>query len=140
MRLMPKRVKYRKSHRGRMRGKATRGNALTIGEYGLQSQELGWVSAQELEAGRVASSHFLGKSGRLFIRVFPHKSVTAKPVETRMGKGKGEPEYWAAVVKPGTMLYELAGVPEEMAKQAFNRIAHKLSVKVRMVSRAGLKA
>ena len=135
MRLMPRRVKFRKSHRGRIKGKATRGNTLAMGEYGLQSLESGWVSAEELEAGRVASSHFLGKSGRLFIRVFPHKSVTAKPIETRMGKGKGEPAYWAAVIKPGTILYELAGVPEDMAKQTFNRIAHKLSVKVRMVSR-----
>lgn len=135
MRLMPKRVKFRKSQRGRIKGKATRGNTLAIGEYGLQSLESGWVSAEELEAGRIASSHFLGKSGRLYIRVFPHKSVTAKPVETRMGKGKGEPEFWAAVVKPGTILYELAGVPEESARQAFNRVAHKLSVKVRMVTR-----
>ena len=135
MRLMPKRVKFRKSHRGRMKGKATRGNTLAMGEYGLQSLESGWVSAEELEAGRVASSHFLGKSGRLFIRVFPHKSVTAKPIETRMGKGKGEPAYWAAVIKPGNILYELTGVPEDMARQAFNRIAHKLSVKVRMVAR-----
>ncbi|MFN3466527.1 MAG: 50S ribosomal protein L16 [Candidatus Brocadiales bacterium] len=135
MRLMPKRVKFRKSHRGRIKGKATRGNALSIGEYGLQSLESGWVSAEELEAGRVASSHFLGKSGRLFIRVFPHKSVTAKPIETRMGKGKGEPAYWAAVIKPGNILYELTGVTEDMAKQAFNRIAHKLSIKVRMVAR-----
>lgn len=132
---MPKRVKFRKSHRGRMKGKATRGNTLAMGEYGLQSLESGWVSAEELEAGRVASSHFLGKSGRLFIRVFPHKSVTAKPIETRMGKGKGEPAYWAAVIKPGNILYELTGVPEDMARQAFNRIAHKLSVKVRMVAR-----
>ncbi|HHT9119264.1 MAG TPA: 50S ribosomal protein L16 [Candidatus Hypogeohydataceae bacterium YC41] len=135
MRLMPKRVKFRKSQRGRIKGKATRGNTLAIGEYGLQSLESGWVSAEELEAGRIASSHFLGKSGRLYIRVFPHKSVTAKPVETRMGKGKGEPEFWAAVVKPGTILYELAGVPEDSARQAFNRVAHKLSVKVRMVTR-----
>lgn len=137
MRLMPKRVKFRKTHRGRLKGKATRGNTLTIGEYGLQSLEPGWVSAEELEAGRVAASHFMGKSGRLFIRVFPHKSVTSKPIETRMGKGKGEPDYWAAVVKPGTVLYEVAGVPEEMARQTFNRVAHKLSVKVRMVTRRG---
>ncbi|HHT9153582.1 MAG TPA: 50S ribosomal protein L16 [Candidatus Hypogeohydataceae bacterium YC40] len=135
MRLMPKRVKFRKSQRGRIKGKATRGNTLAIGEYGLQSLESGWVSAEELEAGRIASSHFLGKSGRLYIRVFPHKSVTAKPVETRMGKGKGEPEFWAAVVKPGTILYELAGVPEESARQACNRVAHNPSVKVRMVTR-----
>jgi large subunit ribosomal protein L16 len=132
---MPKRVKFRKSHRGRIKGKATRGNTLATGEYGLQSLEPGWVSAQELEAGRVAASHFMGKAGKLFIRVFPHKSITSKPIETRMGKGKGEPEYWAAVIKPGTILYELTGVPEEMAKQTFNRIARKLSVKVRMVAR-----
>lgn len=137
MRLMPKRVKFRKTHRGRIKGNATRGNTLAIGEYGLQSLESGWVSAEELEAGRVAAAHFLAKSGKLYIRVFPHKSVTSKPIETRMGKGKGEPAYWAAVIKPGNILYELTGVPEESAKQVFNRIAHKLSVKVRMVSRRG---
>jgi large subunit ribosomal protein L16 len=134
---MPKRVKFRKTHRGRIKGKATRGNTLAIGEYGLQSLEPGWISAQQLEAGRVAAAHFMGKSGRLFIRVFPQKSVTSKPIETRMGKGKGEPEFWAAVVKPGTVLYELAGMSEDMARQAFNRIAHKLSVKVKMVTRKG---
>lgn len=135
MRLMPKRVKYRKSHRGRIKGNATRGNTVVFGEYGLQALEPGWISAQQIEAGRVASSHFLSGEGKLIIRIFPHKSVTAKPIETRMGKGKGEPDYWAAVVKPGTILYEIGGVREDLAKQALNRVAHKMPVKTRFISR-----
>lgn len=135
MRLMPKRVKFRKSHRGRIKGNATRGNTVAFGEYGLQATEPGWVSAQHLEAGRVAVAHFLSGEGRLTVRVFPHKSVSAKPIETRMGKGKGEPDFWAAVVKPGTILYEIGGVHEDLAKQAFNRVAHKLPIKTRFVSR-----
>lgn len=101
----------------------------------MQSAEPGWITAQQLEAGRVAVSHFLAREGKLTIRVFPQKSVSSKPIETRMGKGKGEPEFWVAVVKPGTVLYEVAGVPESMAREAFNRVAHKLPVRVRMVSR-----
>ncbi|MFQ5956592.1 MAG: 50S ribosomal protein L16 [Candidatus Brocadiales bacterium] len=135
MRMMPKRVKFRKTHRGRIKGNATRGHTVAFGEYGLQSTEPGWITAQQLEAGRIAVSHFLAREGKLTIRVFPQKSVSSKPIETRMGKGKGEPEFWVAVVKPGTVLYEVAGVPEPMARQAFNRVAHKLPVRVRMVSR-----
>lgn len=135
MRLMPKRVKYRKSHRGRIKGNATRGNSVVFGEYGLQTLEPGWISAQQIEAGRVTASHLLSGEGKLVIRIFPHKSITAKPIETRMGKGKGEPDYWAAVVKPGTILYEIGGVHEDLAKQAFNKVAHKMPVKTRFVYR-----
>src|SRR6516165_5276382 len=111
MPLMPKRVKFRKTQRGRVRGQASRGNAVAFGEYGLQTEEAGWLSAEAIEAGRVTATHFIRGEGRLYIRVFPHKSVTAIPAETRMGKGKGEPEYWAAVVKPGMILFEVAGLP-----------------------------
>lgn len=135
MRLMPKRVKFRKAQRGRIHGNATRGHTVAFGEYGLQSTEPGWITAQQIEAGRIAVSHFLGREGKLTIRIFPQKSVSSKPIETRMGKGKGEPEFWVAVVKPGTVLYEIGGVPEAMARQVFNRVAHKLPVKVRMIAR-----
>lgn len=135
MRLMPKRVKFRKNQRGRIKGNATRCNTVAFGEYGLQSMGSCFVTAQQLEAGRVAVSHFLQGEGKLTIRVFPQKPVSSKPIETRMGKGKGEPEFWVAVVKPGTVLYEIGGVPEVMAKQAFSRVAHKLPVKVRMITR-----
>ncbi|HHT9117474.1 MAG TPA: 50S ribosomal protein L16 [Candidatus Hypogeohydataceae bacterium YC38] len=135
MQLMPKRVKFRKTHRGRIKGRATRGQTVAFGEYGLQALEPGWVTAQQLEAGRVAASHFLAREGKLVVRAFPHKSVTAKPIETRMGKGKGEPAFWVAVVKPGTIIYEVSGVPEDLARQAFNRIAHKMPVRVRMITR-----
>ena len=123
MALMPKRVKHRKSQRGRIKGKATRGNRVVFGDFGLQAMQGGWVSAQTIEAGRVAASQYLRNEGRLYIRVFPHKSVTSIPLETRMGKGKGEPEFWAAVVRPGTMLYELSGVSEEAARICFSRLA-----------------
>ena len=132
---MPKRVKYRKTQRGRVRGNACRGNTVSHGEFGLQSLEGGWLSAEALEAGRVTVAQFLRGEGRLYIRVFPHKSVTSIPAETRMGKGKGEPEYWAAVVRPGTVLYELSGVTEAAAKICFARLAHKMPVRVRMVKR-----
>lgn len=135
MRLMPKRVKFRKSQRGKIKGNATKGNTVCFGEYGLQSTEQGMITAQQLEAGRVAATHFVAREGKLVIRVFPHKPVTSKPIETRMGKGKGEPELWVAVVKPGTVLYEMGGVPEETARQAFNRIAYKMPVKVRFLHR-----
>jgi large subunit ribosomal protein L16 len=133
--MMPKRVKFRKCQRGRIKGNATRCNTVAFGEYGLQSMEPGYVTAQQLEAGRIAVSHFLSREGNLTIRVFPHKPVSSKPIETRMGKGKGETEFWVAVVKPGTVLYEIAGVPEILAKQAFSRVAHKLPVRVRMIGR-----
>lgn len=136
MALMPKRVKYRKQQRGRVRGIASRGNALAFGEYGIQALGPAWVSARQIEAGRVAVMHYLGATGRLWIRIFPAKPITKKPAETRMGKGKAEPEFWAAVVKPGTVLYELSGVPEAMARQAMARVAQKMPVKTRFLSRA----
>jgi len=132
---MPKRVKFRKSQRGKMKGVATRGNFVSFGEYGLQSLESGWVSAREIEAGRVAASHFLRREGRLFIRIFPHKPISGKPLETRMGKGKGEPEYWVAIVKPGTVMFEVTGVDEVTAKKCLARVAHKMSVQTRFLSR-----
>jgi len=133
--LMPKRVKYRKSQRGRIRGQASRGNFVAFGEYGLQALDPVWLTGREIEAARVAATHFLHREGRLFMRIFPTKPVSAKPLETRMGKGKGETEYWVAVVKPGMILYELGGVPEAVAKQAFNRAARKLSVRTRFILR-----
>lgn len=133
---MPKRVKYRKAHRGRIKGVATRGNRLSFGEYGLQAMGPAWITARQIEAGRVAAGRFMASMGKLWIRVFPHKPVSKKPAETRMGKGKGEPEFWVAVVKPGTMLYEVSGVPEEMARAAFARVAQKMTVKTRFVTRA----
>ena len=135
MPLMPKRVKFRKSQRGVMRGNAQRGNTVSYGEFGLQALEGGWLSAEAIEAGRITATHSVRGEGRLFIRVFPHKSITAIPAETRMGKGKGEVEYWAAIVKPGTVLYEIGGVSEEVARATFSRIAYKLPVACRFVTR-----
>ena len=132
---MPKRVKHRKIQRGRIKGEATRGNDVVFGDYGLQTLQGGWISAATIEAGRIAAQQYLRSEGRLYIRIFPHKSVTSIPLETRMGKGKGEPEYWAAVVKPGTVMYEISGVPEETAKLCLNRLAHKMPVKCRFVKR-----
>ena len=132
---MPKRVKYRKTQRGKIRGKATRGNRVSFGEYGLQSLGMGWITAEQIEAGRVAAGHYLRDEGKLIIRIFPHKSVTSKPAETRMGTGKGEPDHWVATVKAGTILYELSGVPEEVAKETLARIAHKMPVRTRMAYR-----
>ena len=135
MALMPKRIKHRKAQRGKMRGKATRGNKVAFGEYGLQSLELGWVTAKQLEAGRVAATHFLHREGRVYIRVFPDKPVTKKPLETRMGTGKGEVEEWVAVVKPGTIVFEVASPDLETAKAALRRVAHKLPVHCRLIHR-----
>ena len=135
MAMMPKRVKHRKQQRGRIRGLAHRGNKVAFGDFGLQSLDEAWLDARVIEAGRVAATRFLGGEGRLYIRVFPHKSITCIPPETRMGKGKGEPEYWAAVLKPGTVIYEIGGVPEDVAKTAFVRVAHKLPVNTRMIRR-----
>ena len=135
MPLMPKRVKFRKSQRGVVKGNATRGNRVSFGDWGLQSLEGGWLSAEAIEAGRVTASHNLRGEGRLYIRVFPHKSVTAIPAETRMGKGKGEPEYWAAVVKPGMVLFEVAGVPEAAARDCLARVAYKMPFRCRFVTR-----
>ncbi len=135
MALMPKRVKHRKSQRGRIKGNATRGNTVVFGEFGLQSTEAGWISAATIEAGRIAAQQYVRGEGKLYIRIFPDKSVTSIPLETRMGKGKGEPDFWAAVVKPGTVLFELGGVTEQQAKICFARLAHKMPVKVRLVKR-----
>ena len=135
MPLMPKRVKYRKSQRGKMKGNATRGNTVAFGEFGLQTLKAAWISAKQIEAGRVAASHFLRREGRLFIRIFPHKPVSGKPLETRMGKGKGEPEYWVSVVKEGQIMFEVAGVDEPTAKRALARVAHKMPVPCRFVER-----
>jgi large subunit ribosomal protein L16 len=132
---MPKRVKFRKSQRGKVKGNATRGNRVAFGEYGLQAVEGGWLSAQAIEAGRVTVTHAIRGEGRLYIRVFPHKSITAIPAETRMGKGKGEPEYWAAVIKPGMILFEVAGVPEATARECLARVAYKMPFRCRMVTR-----
>jgi large subunit ribosomal protein L16 len=133
--MMPKRVKFRKSQRGKMKGNATRGNTVAFGEFGLQTTEAGWITARQIEAGRVAASHFLRREGRLFIRIFPHKPVSGKPLETRMGKGKGEPEFWVSVVKPGTMMFEVTGVDEVTAKKCLARVAHKMPVPCRFVVR-----
>ena len=135
MALMPKRVKYRKSQRGKIKGNATRGNTVSYGEYGLQSLDAGWLSAQVIEAGRITAAHAIRGEGKLFIRVFPHKSITAIPLETRMGKGKGEPEYWACVVKPGMVMFELGGIPEEAARTALAKVAYKMPFRCRFVSR-----
>ena len=133
--LQPKRVKFRKQHRGHRRGPANTGNKVSFGEFGLQSLEGGWLSAEAIEAGRITAAHFARGEGRLYIRVFPHKSVTAIPAETRMGKGKGEPEYWAAVIKPGMILYEIAGLPEAQARDALARVAYKMPFRCRLVGR-----
>lgn len=135
MALMPKRVKHRKSQRGRIKGDATRGNHVVFGDFGLQTMQGGWISAATIEAGRIAAQQYLRQEGRLYIRIFPHKSVTSIPLETRMGKGKGEPDFWAAVVRPGTVLYEISGVSEEAARMCFTRLAHKMPVKVRFLKR-----
>jgi large subunit ribosomal protein L16 len=132
---MPKRVKHRKQQRGRAHGNATRGNYVAYGDFGLQSLDRGWITGQQIEAGRIAAGYFLRGDGRVHIRVFPDKSVTARPAETRMGKGKGEPDHWVAVVKPGKVLFEISGVPEASARIALNRISHKLPVRCRMVRR-----
>ena len=132
---MPKRIKFRKQMRGRLKGNATRGNYVAFGDYGLQALELHWVTARQIEAGRIAAQHFLRRQGKVFIRIFPDKPISKKPLETRMGKGKADTAYWAARVKPGTMLYEIAGVPELIAKEAFARIAHNMPVRCRFVRR-----
>ncbi len=132
--LMPKRTKFRKQHRGKIRGNATRGNEIAFGEYGLQAMEPGWLPARTIEAARIACSRN-APDAKIWIRVFPHKSVSKKPAETRQGTGKGDVDYWCAVIKPGTILYEVDGVPEDVAKVAFNRVAHKLPIKCRMVKR-----
>lgn len=135
MAMMPKRVKFRKQQRGRIRGLAQRGNTVSFGVLGLQATGPGWITGPQIEAGRVAATRFLKHEGKVYIRVFPHKPVSAKPLETRMGKGKGEVDFWAAVVKPGTILFEIGGVSEEVALSALNKIAHKLPVKTKLARR-----
>ncbi|MDZ7374945.1 MAG: 50S ribosomal protein L16 [candidate division KSB1 bacterium] len=133
--LMPKRVKYRKQQRGRMKGSAKRGTTVVFGDYGLKALEPAWITARQIEAARVAITRHVRRGGRLWIRIFPDKPVTKKPLETRMGKGKGSPEYWVAVVKPGRILFELAGVPEDVAREAMRLASHKLPIKTRFVTR-----
>lgn len=135
MALMPKRVKHRKQQRGRIRGKATRGNTVSFGEYGLQSLEPGWITSRQIESARIAANQMVRGEGRLWIRIFPQKPVTSTPLETRMGKGKGDVDFWCAVIKEGTILYEVGGVSEERAKVALARAAHKMPVKCRFVKR-----
>ena len=134
--LMPKKVKYRKQQRGRMKGKAWTGGSLAFGDYGLKATECGWVTAREIEAGRIAITRFIKRNGRIWIRMFPDKPITKKPQETRMGKGKGAPEAWVMVVKPGRILYEMEGIPESDAREALRLAAHKLSISTRFVLRA----
>ncbi|MEM6794061.1 MAG: 50S ribosomal protein L16 [Acidobacteriota bacterium] len=138
--LMPKKVKYRKRHRGRMRGRAKGGDRLSFGDYGLQALEPGWITSRQIEAARIAITRHIKRQGKVWIRIFPDKPITKKPLETRMGKGKGNPEGWVAVVKPGRVLYELQGVGPELAKEAMRLASHKLPIKVKFVSRQEIQA
>ena len=135
--LMPKRVKYRRLHRGRMKGIATKGNTVTYGTYGLMATECGWITANQIEAARIAMTRYTKRGGQVYIKIFPHKSVTKKPAEVRMGSGKGAPEYWVAVVKPGRVMFEIGGVPEADAKEAIRLASHKLPVKCKFVVKDG---
>ena len=134
--LMPKRVKHRKVHRGRMTGKATRGNKVTYGDYGIQALEPAWITSNQIEAARISMTRYIKRGGQVWIKIFPYKSVTKKPAETRMGKGKGAPEYWVAVVKPGRVMFELAGVDEETAREAMRLAQHKLPIKTKFITKA----
>lgn len=131
--LLPKRVKYRRVHRGRMTGKATRGNTVSNGDFGLQATQPAWITSNQIESARIAMTRYIKRGGQVWIKIFPDKPVTEKPAETRMGSGKGSPEYWVAVVKPGRIMFEIAGVSEEIAKEAFRLAANKLPVKTRFV-------
>ena len=133
--LMPKKVKYRKQQRGRMRGIATRGNQLSLGEFGLQAIEPGWVTSRQIEAARIAMTRYTKRGGNVWIRIFPDKPVTKKPAETRMGSGKGAPEYWVSVVKPGRVMFEIGGIPEEVAREALRLAGHKLPIKTKFISK-----
>ena len=133
--LLPKRVKYRRVHRGRLKGKAMRGNFVSNGEFGLMATEPSWVTANQIEAARVAMTRYIKRGGQVWIKIFPDKPVTQKPAETRMGSGKGSPEYWVAVVKPGRVMFEIAGVSEEVAREALRLASHKLPVKCKIVKR-----
>ena len=136
--LMPKKVKYRKRQRGRRKGRAKGGDFVAFGDYGLQATECGWITARQIEAARIAITRHIKRAGKVWIRLFPDKPITKKPLEMRMGKGKGPPEAWVAVVKPGRVLYELEGVPEDIAKEAMRLASHKLGIKTRFVARHGL--
>jgi large subunit ribosomal protein L16 len=136
--LMPKRTKYRKVQKGRMKGKAKGGTRVTFGEYGLQAQERGWVTSRQIEAARIAMTRKIKRGGKVWITIFPDKPITEKPAETRMGSGKGNPEYWVAVVKPGRVMFEMSGVDEELAKEAMRLAAHKLPLKAKFVGREDL--
>jgi large subunit ribosomal protein L16 len=135
--LMPKKVKYRKQQKGKRRGKAWRGSEVNFGEYGLKAMEVGWLSDRQIEAARVAITRFVKRGGKIWIRVFPDKPITKKPAETRMGKGKGSPEGWVAIVRPGKILYEMEGVPEDQAREAMRLAGNKLSVMTKFVKRFG---
>jgi len=135
---MPKRVKYRKVQRGRMKGKANKGNYIAYGEYGLQAMEPGWITSNQIEAARVALTRYMRRGGKVWVKIFPHKPITKKPAETRMGSGKGSPEYWVAVVKPGRVMFEVAGVPEDVAREALRLARHKLPIKCKFVKREEL--
>ncbi len=137
--LLPKRVKYRRVMRGRMKGKATRGNVVSHGEFGLQATEPAWITSRQIEAARIAMTRYTKRGGKVWIKIFPDKPVTRKPAETRMGSGKGSPEYWVAVVKPGRVLFEIAGVPEETAREAMRLAMHKLPIKCKFVKREEAK-
>ncbi|MBE6827051.1 MAG: 50S ribosomal protein L16 [Ruminococcaceae bacterium] len=134
--LLPKRVKYRRVHRGRMTGTASRGNKVTYGDFGLVALEPAWITSNQIEAARVAMTRYIKRGGQVWIKIFPDKPITKKPLETRMGKGKGAPEYWVAVVKPGRVLFEIAGVPEETAREAMRLAANKLPIKCKFVTKA----
>ena len=135
--LMPKRVKFRRVHRGRMKGKATKGNLVTYGEYGLVALEPAWITANQIEAARIAMTRYIKRGGKVYIKIFPHKSVTKKPAEVRMGSGKGAPDHWVAVVKPGRGRFEIAGVTEEQAREAIRLAGHKLPIKTKFVVKGG---
>jgi large subunit ribosomal protein L16 len=138
--LMPKRVKYRKAQRGRMRGKATRGATIAFGDFGLKAMEPGWITQRQIEASRVALTRMMKREGKVWIRIFPDKPVTKKPAETRMGSGKGNPEFWVVVIKPGRVMFEIGGVRKEMAKEALTLAAHKLPIKTKFVTRIDFDA
>ncbi len=138
--LLPKRVKYRRVHRGRMTGKATRGNKIAYGEFGLQAMEPGWITSNQIEAARIAMTRYTKRGGQVWIKIFPDKPVTKKPAETRMGSGKGSPEFWVAVVKPGRIMFEIAGVSEEVAREALRLASHKLPIKTKIVARTDEEA
>lgn len=133
--LLPKRVKYRRVQRGRMKGKATRGNKVTYGDYGLQALEPAWITSNQIEAARIAMTRYIKRGGQVWIKIFPDKPITQKPAETRMGSGKGSPEYWVAVVKPGRVMFEIGGVSEELAREAFRLASHKLPIKTKFVAK-----